>query len=109
MTDAYCLQGQERIIRAIEVYQNGGPEVLKLHCLEIGKPGPGQALVRLVAARVNFVNVYQRRGTYPRKRPFVPGLEGAGVVEAVGEDVKNLSQLTEWRIRGKLVLTPKRA
>jgi NADPH:quinone reductase-like Zn-dependent oxidoreductase len=45
------LQGEERIIRAIEVHQNGGPEVLKLHCLEIGKPGPGQALVRLVAAR----------------------------------------------------------
>jgi NADPH:quinone reductase len=64
--------------------------VLRLHDLQIGKPGPGHALLRLMAAGVNFVDVDRRRGTYPRKLPFVPGLEGAGAVEAVSDDVKNL-------------------
>jgi len=56
----------------------------------IEAPGPGQALVRIVAAGVNFVDVGQRRGTYPREVPFTPGVEGAGVVESVGEGVRNV-------------------
>jgi NADPH:quinone reductase-like Zn-dependent oxidoreductase len=53
-------------------------------------PGPGQAVVRIVAAGVNFVDVGQRRGTYPRQVPFTPGMEGAGVVESVGEGVRSV-------------------
>lgn len=74
-------------MKAIEVREYGGPEVLKLQDVEIGKPGKGQALIRIVTSGVNFVDVYQRRGTYPRKLPFIPGLEAAGVVESVGEGV----------------------
>ncbi len=74
-------------MKAIVVSHYGEPEVLKLQEVEIGKPGTGQALVRLAAAGVNFVEIYQRRGTYPRKLPYIPGSEAAGVVEAVGEGV----------------------
>ncbi len=77
-------------IKAIVVHQYGGPEVLKWEDTEIGKPGKGQVLVRLAAAGVNFIDIYQRRGTYPTKLPFIPGLEGAGVVEALGEGVSSV-------------------
>ncbi len=55
------------------------------------EPGPGEARVRLSAAGVNFIDVYQRTGTYPGQLPFTPGLEGAGQVDAVGEGVTELS------------------
>lgn len=74
-------------MKAIVVTQYGGPEVLQIQETEIGKPGKGQILVRMAAAGVNFVEIYQRRGTYPVKLPYVPGWEGAGVVEAIGEGV----------------------
>lgn len=77
-------------MQAIEVGQYGGPEVLKLGQTEIGKPGAGQALVRVMAAGVNFVDIYHRRGSFPRPTPFTPGLEGCGVVEAVGEGVTSV-------------------
>jgi NADPH:quinone reductase len=75
-------------MKTIEVERTGGPEVLNLQ--DIGglePPGPGQALVRIVFAGVNFVDVSQRRGTYPRQVPFTPGVEAAGIVESVGEGV----------------------
>jgi NADPH2:quinone reductase len=78
-------------MKAIRVEEQGGPEVLKLEDIApIEEPGPGQAVVRVVAAGVNFVDVGQRRGTYPRQVPFTPGVEGAGVVESVGEGVTNV-------------------
>jgi NADPH:quinone reductase len=77
-------------MKAIQISQYGGPEVLKIQEVSIGKPGSGQALIRMKAAGVNFIDIYQRRGTYPVNLPYIPGLEGAGVVEAVGEGVKNV-------------------
>ena len=78
-------------MKAILVEKNGGPEVLKFtDVAPVGKPGPGQAAVRLIAAGVNFMDVGQRRGTYPRELPFTPGMEGAGVVESVGEGVRDV-------------------
>lgn len=76
-------------MKAIVVTQYGGPEVLKLQDVEIGRPGKGQVLVRLAAAGLNFVEIYQRRGTYPKKLPYTPGWEGAGTVESVGEGVSS--------------------
>lgn len=76
-------------MKAIQVSQFGGPEVLKIGEASIGKPGKGQALIRIEVAGINFIDVYQRRGTYPVKLPFIPGLEASGVVEAVGEGVTN--------------------
>jgi NADPH:quinone reductase len=75
-------------MKTIEVEKIGGPEVLNVQ--DVGglePPGPGQALVRIVYAGVNFVDVGQRRGTYPREVPFTPGVEAAGVVESVGDEV----------------------
>lgn len=77
-------------MKAIQISQYGGPEVLKAREVQIGKPGPGQALIRIEAAGINFIDVYQRRGTYPIPLPYIPGWEGSGVVEAVGEGVKNV-------------------
>src|SRR5438046_3127653 len=77
-------------MKAIQVSQYGGPEVLKIAEAQIGKPSEGQALIRIEAAGINFIDVYQRRGTYPVKLPYIPGLEAAGVVEAVGPSVKNV-------------------
>jgi NADPH2:quinone reductase len=74
-------------MQAIVIQQNGGPEVLQLQDVEISKPGKGQVLVKLAAAGVNFVEIYQRRGTYPRQLPYIPGSEAAGVVEEIGEGV----------------------
>ncbi len=77
-------------MQAIQIAQYGGPEVLKICEVQIGKPAQGQALIRVEVAGVNFVDTYQRRGIYPVKLPFILGLEGAGVVESVGPDVKNV-------------------
>lgn len=74
-------------MKAIQFSQYGGPEVLKIQECEIGKPSHGEALIRIEAAGVNFIDIYQRRGTYPVKLPYIPGLEGAGIVEAIGEGV----------------------
>src|SRR5205085_1697260 len=72
---------------AIRVHETGGPEVLKWEEVEVGEPGPGQIRLRQEAAGINFIDVYHRTGLYPQPLPFTPGVEGAGVVEAVGPDV----------------------
>jgi NADPH2:quinone reductase len=77
--------------RAIVVTKTGGPEVLAQGDHDPGAPGPGQARVRVRAAGVNFIDVYFRTGLYPRPLPYVAGLEGAGVVEAVGPGVEGLA------------------
>jgi len=74
-------------MKAIRVEAPGGPEVMKLVELPTPAPGNGQALVRVEAAGVNFVDIYQRSGAYKMPLPFTPGQEGAGVVEAVGPGV----------------------
>lgn len=77
-------------MKAIQISQFGGPEALKINNVPIGKPEKGQALIRVEMAGVNFIDIYQRRGTYPVKLPYISGLEGAGIVEAVGEGVTNV-------------------
>jgi NADPH2:quinone reductase len=75
---------------AIRVHETGGPEVLKWEEVEVGEPGPGQIRLRQEAAGLNFIDVYHRTGLYPQPMPFTPGVEGAGVVEAVGPDVTSV-------------------
>ena len=72
---------------AIRVHRTGGPEVLQWEEVEVGDPGPGQVRLRQEAGGLNFIDVYHRTGLYPQPLPFTPGIEGAGVVEAVGADV----------------------
>ena len=75
-------------MKAIKISNYGDAAVLKLSETEPKpKPGPGQALVKIHVAGVNFVDIYQRRGAYPVKLPFIPGLEASGVIEAVGDNV----------------------
>src|SRR5260370_33731302 len=77
-------------MKAVFVEQRGGPENLKYADQPKPEPGPGQALVKIAAAGVNFIDVYFRTGLYPATPPIVLGNEGAGTVEAVAPDVKNL-------------------
>jgi NADPH:quinone reductase len=71
----------------IRLHQHGGPEELHWEEYDLPAAGPGQALIRQTAVGLNFIDVYQRTGLYPQTMPFIPGSEGAGVVEAVGEGV----------------------
>jgi NADPH2:quinone reductase len=77
-------------MKAIQVSQVGGPEVLKLVNLPTPDPKPNEALVQIKAAGVNFIDVYFREGRYPAPLPFINGQEAAGIVVAVGSDVRTL-------------------
>ncbi|MGA7832014.1 MAG: quinone oxidoreductase [Terracidiphilus sp.] len=74
-------------MKAIQIHETGGPEVLKLADLPIPQPGPGQVLIRVEAAGVNFIEIYFRKGTYKAALPFTPGSEAAGTVEKLGPGV----------------------
>lgn len=74
-------------MKRIQVNEVGGPEQLVLAEAPIPSPGPGQALVKVAASGVNFIDVYFRTGLYKAELPFTPGSEGAGVVDNVGEGV----------------------
>ena len=74
-------------MRAIVVTELGGAEVLTLAEQPDPVPGPGRVLVKVAAAGVNFIDIYQRSGYYPQPVPYVPGLEGAGTVIAAGDGV----------------------
>ncbi len=77
--------------KAIRIHHVGGPEVLVYEDVTVGDPGPGEARIRHEAIGLNFIDVYHRTGLYPLPGlPCVLGLEGAGVVEAVGEGVEGL-------------------
>jgi NADPH2:quinone reductase len=73
------------MMRAIQITQTGGPEVLQLREVPQPIPGSGEALVKIKACGVNFIDVYLREGRYPAKLPFIPGQEAAGTVVALGE------------------------
>ena len=77
-------------MKAIQVSQVGGPEVLTLADVPVPQPKPNEALVQIKAAGVNFIDVYFREGRYPAKLPFINGQEAAGVVTATGADVTNV-------------------
>jgi NADPH:quinone reductase len=74
-------------MKAIRVSECGGPEQLRLEEIAVPAPGPKQVRVKLHASGVNFIDVYFRIGLYKADLPFTPGMEAAGVVEAVGDDV----------------------
>jgi len=77
--------------QAIRIEQFGGPEVLQLVELAVGEPGPGEVRIRHQACGLNFIDVYQRTGLYPNPLPLTLGMEGAGIVEAVGPGVGHLA------------------
>jgi NADPH2:quinone reductase len=75
---------------AIRIHQNGGPEVLSWEAVDVPAPAPGEATIRHHAVGLNFIDTYHRTGLYPLALPSGIGMEGAGVVEAVGEGVSEL-------------------
>jgi NADPH2:quinone reductase len=78
---------ENTMAKAIRMTRNGGPEVMEYVDVEVGEPGPGEARVRHAAIGVNFIDVYFRTGLYPSTLPSGLGMEGAGVVEAIGAGV----------------------
>ncbi|MDX2103107.1 MAG: quinone oxidoreductase [Alphaproteobacteria bacterium] len=77
--------------RAVRIHAAGGPEVLTLDTVEVGDPGPGQIRMRQTVCGVNFIDIYQRTGLYPLPLPATLGMEGVGVIDAIGEGVTGLS------------------
>lgn len=81
---------REKLAKAIRIHETGGPEVLRWEDVDVGEPGEGQVLVRQDAIGLNYIDVYFRTGVYPNPGlPFVPGMEGAGTVKAIGPNVKD--------------------
>ena len=78
-------------MRAIRVHEPGGPEVMRLEDVTTPEPGEGEVRIDVAAAGVNFIDVYQRTGLYPMSLPYTPGMEAAGVVDAVGPGVTGIA------------------
>ncbi len=79
------------MVKAIRVHAPGGPESMVLEDVEVGEPGPGEARIRHTVIGLNYIDVYHRSGLYPMDPPFGVGMEGAAVVEAIGDGVTGLS------------------
>ena len=79
-------------MKCIRIHEYGGPKVLKYEARRRPRPGPEEALIQIQAIGVNFIDVYHRTGAYPMKLPFTPGQEGAGVVLAVGKNIKEVRE-----------------
>lgn len=75
---------------AVRIEQPGGPEVMQLQPVDLADPGPGEVRIRHVACGLNYIDIYHRSGVYPLPTPSGIGMEGAGVIEAVGEGVHHL-------------------
>ena len=78
--------------KSIIINKHGGPEVLKLMETKVNTPGPKDIKIKNIAVGLNFIDTYHRSGLYPLKLPSGLGMEGAGVVEEVGSEVKNFSK-----------------
>jgi NADPH:quinone reductase len=78
------------VSKAVQIRQHGGPEQMELVDVQVGDPGPGEIRIRHKAIGLNFIDVYQRTGLYPMAMPLTLGMEGAGIVEAVGPGVTHL-------------------
>jgi len=78
-------------MKAIQIKQTGGPEAMELADVPVPPPKPTEAVVKILAAGVNFIDVYNREGRYKAPLPLVLGQEGAGVVSAVGSDVREVA------------------
>ncbi len=89
-------------MRAVRVSEPGGPEAMRLENVEVPEPGHGEVRVRVVAAGVNFVDVYFRSGLYPASPPFTPGMEAAGLVDAIGPGVTEVAEGDQVAYSGTL-------
>jgi NADPH2:quinone reductase len=79
-------------MKAVRVHKYGGPEVLTLEEIPVPEPKAGEARVKIAAIGVTYIDIYQRTGLYPLQTPFTLGMEGAGVVDAIGEGVTEVKK-----------------
>lgn len=79
------------MVKAVRIHECGGPEALRLEEVELPAPGPGQARIRHRAVGLNFIDIYYRKGAYKAPLPHGLGMEAAGVIEALGPDVKGFA------------------
>ncbi len=79
-----------QMVKAVRVESFGGPELMKQVQIAVGEPGPGEVRIRHKACGLNYIDVYQRSGVYPGALPFYMGMEGSGLVEAVGRGVTHI-------------------
>jgi NADPH:quinone reductase len=77
-------------MKAVRVHEPGGPETMTYEDVPLPSPGPGQALIKIVSIGLNYIDVYFRTGLYKAPMPLIPGMEAAGMVDAVGENVNDL-------------------
>ena len=83
--------GNEEMTKAIRIHQTGGPDAMRWEDIEVGAPGPDEVRIRHEAVGLNYIDIYFRTGLYPPPSlPFSPGMEGSGIVEAVGAEVDSL-------------------
>jgi len=87
-------------MKSIRVHEVGGPDVLRFEEIPLSSPGPGQALVKIEAIGLNFIDCYFRAGLYKTALPFIPGMEAAGTITATATDV------TEFRIGDRVAYAP---
>lgn len=98
------------IVKAVRIEQHGGPEVLQVVDVEVPPPAANEVTIRQHAAGLNFIDIYFRTGLYPHPLPHGLGFEGAGVVEAVGADVRHSRRATASPMaRARWARTPRRA
>src|SRR3954466_5451480 len=83
---------ETHVSKAVLIRQHGGPEQMEFVDVQVGDPGPGEIRIRHKAIGLNFIDVYQRSGLYPNAMPLMLGMEGSGIVEAVGPGVTHLKQ-----------------
>ncbi|MFQ5434208.1 MAG: quinone oxidoreductase [Anaerolineae bacterium] len=90
-------------MKAIRIHHNGPPEALSYETVPLPEPGEGEVRIKIEAAGLNFIDIYHRLGNYPSELPFTPGMEGAGVVDAVGPgvtEVKRDDRVTYAMVKG---------
>jgi NADPH2:quinone reductase len=85
-----CSNEENGMSKAVRIDQHGGPEQMKIVDVSVGEPGPGEIRIRHKAVGLNFIDVYQRSGLYQLPMPLLLGMEGSGLVEAVGAGVTHL-------------------
>ena len=76
-------------MKAVTISKNGGPEVLELKEIKLDDPNSGEVLIKNKAIGLNYIDTYHRSGLYPVELPSNIGIEGAGIIEKIGADVKN--------------------